>query len=69
MKCLFIQANLSSSRLNEYVKPITDLLRETEGLNLAPELLEPDPQSISKVSGVVIHLEVAQPSLFVVSAV
>ena len=40
--CLFV-------RLNEYAKPITDLLRETENLNLAPELLEPEAQSIQKV--------------------
>ena len=36
-------------RLNEYVKPIMDLLKETENLNLAPELLEPEAQSIEKV--------------------
>lgn len=38
-------------RLNEYVRPITDLLKETESLNLAPELLEPEAQSIQKVGG------------------
>ena len=48
--CHSIAANFPSIRLNEYVRPITDLLRETESLNLAPELLEPDPQSISNVS-------------------
>ena len=36
-------------RLNDQMKPITDLLRETENLNLAPEILEPEAQSIEKV--------------------
>lgn len=31
------------------MKPITDVLRETENLNLAPEVLEPEAQSIEKV--------------------
>jgi transcription initiation factor TFIIE subunit alpha len=36
-------------RLNEQLKPIVDLLRETENITLAPEVLEPTPQSIRKV--------------------
>jgi len=36
-------------RLNDQMKPITDVLRETENLNLAPEVLEPEAQSIEKV--------------------
>ena len=36
-------------RLNDQMKPITDLLRETENINLAPEILEPEAQSIEKV--------------------
>ena len=36
-------------RLNEQLKPIVDLLRETENIVLAPELLEPTPQGINKV--------------------
>ena len=38
-----------SSRMNDQMKPITDLLRETENINLAPEILEPETQSIQKV--------------------
>ena len=38
-----------SFRLNEQLKPIVDLLRETENITLAPEVLEPTPQSIKKV--------------------
>ena len=34
-------------RLNEQLRPILELLRETESLSLAPELLEPEPQSIA----------------------
>ena len=36
-------------RMNDQMKPITDVLRETENLNLAPEILEPEAQSIEKV--------------------
>ena len=36
-------------RMNDQMKPITDLLRETENINLAPEILEPETQSIQKV--------------------
>lgn len=39
---------MSSPRLNEQLSPILELLRETENLNLAPELLEPEPQSIAE---------------------
>ena len=36
------------ARLNEQLSPILELLRETENLSLAPELLEPEPQSIAE---------------------
>ena len=40
---------LVNCRLNEQLKPIVDLLRETENIVLAPEILEPSPQGIKKV--------------------
>ena len=36
-------------RLNLQMKPIMELLKEAETINLAPELLEPEAQSIQKV--------------------
>lgn len=29
------------------IKPINSLLRQTENINLAPEILEPSPQNVS----------------------
>lgn len=36
-------------RLNEQLKPILDLLRETENVVLASEVLNPSPQGVKKV--------------------
>ena len=33
-------------RLNQELKPIVDLLRETENIELAPEVLEPTPKEV-----------------------
>lgn len=44
-----VDARSLISKMNDQMKPITDLLRETENINLAPEILEPETQSIQKV--------------------
>ena len=36
-------------RLNEQLKPILDLLRETENVVLASEVLDPSPQAVKMV--------------------
>ncbi len=36
------------SSLNDQLQPILQLLKETENINLAPELLEPEPRGINK---------------------
>ena len=35
------------NRFNTLIKPINSLLRQTENINLAPEILEPSPQNVS----------------------
>ena len=64
---LYVQQSMASStvsfvcmyvhvrRLNEQMSPIVELLRQAENLNLAPEILEPEAQSISKVRTVHVH--------------
>ena len=39
--CLFI-----THRLNEQLEPILKLLKDTEKINLAPEILDPEPRGI-----------------------
>ena len=36
-------------RLNAQLRPILDLLREVENINLSPEILEPELHSIQQV--------------------
>ena len=35
------------NRFNMLIRPLNSLLRQTENINLAPEVLEPSPQNIS----------------------
>ena len=44
-----IQSNVVYYRLNEQLKPIVDLLRETENVVLTSEVLEPTLQGIKNV--------------------
>ncbi|XP_065910488.1 general transcription factor IIE subunit 1-like isoform X2 [Dysidea avara] len=43
---------ISMARFNTLIRPINSLLKQTENINLAPEVLEPAPQS-----GSVLHLK------------
>ncbi len=36
-------------RLNDQIRPITELLKIVEKVNLAPDILEPEPSSIKQV--------------------
>ncbi len=36
-------------RLNDQIRPITELLKFVEKVNLAPDVLEPEPSSIKQV--------------------
>ncbi len=36
-------------RLNDQIRPITELLKIAEKFNLAPDVLEPEPSSIKQV--------------------
>ncbi len=42
-------------RLNDQIRPITELLKIAEKVNLAPDVLEPEPSSIKEVR---IHVHV-----------
>ncbi|KAI9586898.1 general transcription factor IIE subunit 1 isoform X2 [Glossina fuscipes] len=45
-------SRLMLARFNEQLQPLYDLLREVEGIKLAPEILEPEPVDIDTIRGV-----------------
>ena len=47
---------LSSHRMNDQLRPILDLLREVEDINLSSEVLEPELHSIQQVQCVTIYI-------------
>lgn len=47
-------SRLMLARFNEQLQPLYDLLREVEGIKLAPEILEPEPVDIDTIRGYVI---------------
>ncbi|XP_065361373.1 general transcription factor IIE subunit 1 [Calliphora vicina] len=44
-------SRLMLARFNEQLQPLYDLLREVEGIKLAPEILEPEPVDIDTIRG------------------
>lgn len=51
-----IQSNVVYYRLNEQLKPIVDLLRETENVVLTSEVLEPTLQGIKNVCDTCMYM-------------
>ncbi|XP_011188432.2 general transcription factor IIE subunit 1 [Zeugodacus cucurbitae] len=45
-------SRLMLARFNEQLQPLYDLLREVEGIKLAPEILEPEPVDIDTIRGI-----------------
>jgi transcription initiation factor TFIIE subunit alpha len=45
-------SRLMLARFNEQLQPLYDLLREVEGIKLAPEVLEPEPVDIDLIRGI-----------------
>lgn len=45
-------SRLMLARFNEQLQPLYDLLREVEGIKLAPEVLEPEPVDIDYIRGI-----------------
>ncbi|XP_055382497.1 general transcription factor IIE subunit 1 [Condylostylus longicornis] len=46
-------SRLLLAKFNEQLQPLYDLLREVEGIKLAPELLEPEPVDLDTIRGIV----------------
>ena len=46
-------SRLMLARFNEQLQPLYDLLREVEGIKLAPEILEPGPVDIDTIRGII----------------
>lgn len=46
-------SRLMLARFNEQLQPLYDLLREVEGIKLAPEVLEPEPVDIDFIRGII----------------
>lgn len=49
-------SRLLLAKFNEQLEPLYILLREVEGIKLAPEILEPEPIDINTIRGYVIIL-------------
>lgn len=45
-------SRLLLAKFNEQLQPLYDLLREVEGIKLAPEILEPEPVDIDTIRGI-----------------
>lgn len=43
-------SRLMLAKFNEQLQPLYDLLREVEGIKLAPEVLEPEPGEVKNIS-------------------
>lgn len=46
-------SRLMLARFNEQLQPLYDILREVEGIKLAPEILEPEPVDIDTIRGII----------------
>lgn len=46
-------SRLMLAKFNEQLQPLYDLLREVEGIKLAPEVLEPEPVDIDTIRGII----------------
>lgn len=46
-------SRLQLAKFNEQLQPLYDLLREVEGIKLAPEVLEPEPVDIDFIRGII----------------
>lgn len=46
-------SRLMLARFNDQLQPLYDLLREVEGIKLAPEVLEPEPVDIDFIRGII----------------
>lgn len=49
-------SRLLLAKFNEQLKPLFTLLREVEGIKLAPEILEPEPVDISTIRGYILFI-------------
>lgn len=47
-------SRLLLAKFNEQLEPLYILLREVEGIKLAPELLEPEPVDINTIRGYIL---------------
>lgn len=45
-------SRLMLAKFNEQLQPLYDLLREVEGIKLAPEVLEPEPVDLDTIRGI-----------------
>lgn len=50
-------SRLLLAKFNEQLEPLYILLREVEGIKLAPEILEPEPVDINTIRGYVYRIE------------
>lgn len=57
-------SRLMLARFNEQLQPLYDLLREVEGIKLAPEVLEPEPVDIDFIRGIVKPNESGQSEVW-----
>jgi transcription initiation factor TFIIE subunit alpha len=48
-------SRLLLAKFNEQLEPLYILLREVEGIKLAPEILEPEPVDLSTIRGFVSY--------------
>lgn len=44
-------SRLMLARFNEQLQPLYDLLREVEGIKLAPSVIEPEPMTLDQIRG------------------
>ena len=57
-------SRLMLARFNEQLQPLYDLLREVEGIKLAPEVLEPEPVDIDFIRGILKPNDSGQPEVW-----
>jgi transcription initiation factor TFIIE subunit alpha len=60
-------SRLLLAKFNEQLEPLYILLREVEGIKLAPEILEPEPVDLSTIRGFVMYTLITLQSSLVIS--
>lgn len=56
-------SRMQLARFNSQLEPLYELLRQVEGIRLAPEVLEPEPVDINTIRGLVF---VIMPNLIII---